>query len=276
MPLATYLLTWNPKNWRWDDLENVIESLSSGKATSISWSCGNTRTIAIGARVFLLRQGVEPKGLVASGWVTRGPFEAPHYDTDRASVGDTAHFIEFAPDIVINCESSAPLDAREFPSTPLRDVNWSTPASGITIPEAAAIELSELWQLHTAHITSLGECAPELEAVEGKLRYRVVAHRSRERALRDAKIAQSIAASPDGRLRCEVPNCGFDFAQTYGALGSGYAQVHHINPLAEAPGPTQTRLQDLAVVCANCHAIIHRGGGCHPIESLISGAGDGI
>ena len=42
-----------------------------------------------------------------------------------------------------------------------------------------------------------------------------------------------------------------------------------LQPLSET-GPTDTLLEDLAVVCANCHAMIHRGGECRPIASLIS------
>jgi hypothetical protein len=110
---------------------------------------------------------------------------------------------------------------------------------------------------------------PELGAVEGELRRRLVRDRYREGALRDAKVATAIAASPDGRLRCEVPRCGFDFAAVYAALGAGYAEVHHLRPLAEHDEPRLTTLDDLAVVCANCHAMIHRGGECRPLEALI-------
>ena len=110
--------------------------------------------------------------------------------------------------------------------------------------------------------------AEELVGLEGGARLRVVWHRRRERRLRDAKLAEAIRLH--GRLVCEVPGCGFDFAHIYGALGDGYAQVHHVLPLgARAPdsdGPTL--LADLAVVCANCHAMIHVGGQCRPLESI--------
>jgi predicted HNH restriction endonuclease len=74
-----------------------------------------------------------------------------------------------------------------------------------------------------------------------------------------------------GRLICEAPNCGFDFLKRYGAIGEGYAQIHHLEPLSAAPriGRIIT-LDKLAVVCANCHAMIHVGGQCRPLASLIS------
>lgn len=59
-----------------------------------------------------------------------------------------------------------------------------------------------------------------------------------------------------GRLACEV--CGFEFERTYGSHGDGYIECHHVVPLAFA-GPSRTRLADLAVVCSNCHRMLHRG-----------------
>lgn len=95
--------------------------------------------------------------------------------------------------------------------------------------------------------------AEEISVREGRL---VVArHLRRERSpkLRRAKLAKVKAA---GRLiACEV--CTFNFAARYGQLGSDYIEVHHVLPL-HASGPVQTRLEDLALVCANCHRMIHR------------------
>jgi predicted HNH restriction endonuclease len=52
--------------------------------------------------------------------------------------------------------------------------------------------------------------------------------------------------------------CGFDFARTYGARGKGFIHVHHNKPLSES-GPTVVNPKtDMSVLCANCHAMIHR------------------
>ncbi|MFT4086450.1 MAG: HNH endonuclease [Gordonia sp. (in: high G+C Gram-positive bacteria)] len=90
-------------------------------------------------------------------------------------------------------------------------------------------------------------------AFEGAVARRIVAHRERDPKLRRKKIAQS--RQDRGSISCET--CGFDFEETYGELGHGYTHVHHIVPL-HVSGPVITDLDDLVLVCANCHAMVHR------------------
>ncbi len=60
-----------------------------------------------------------------------------------------------------------------------------------------------------------------------------------------------------GHLPCEI--CGFDFLETYGTVGAAFAEAHHINSLAGSPkSGSVTTLNDFAVVCANCHRMLHR------------------
>lgn len=108
----------------------------------------------------------------------------------------------------------------------------------------------------------------ELSAFEGKRRKAFIWHRHREASLRRAKIAEAISAN-GGRLICEVPRCGFDFRKTYGKIGTGYAHVHHTVPLGKTLTPRKTKISELAIVCPNCHAMIHIGGECRDLANLI-------
>lgn len=109
---------------------------------------------------------------------------------------------------------------------------------------------------------------PELSAFEGWKRKAFIWHRHREAALRRAKIAES-KRSNGGKLICEVSRCGFDFEERYGEIGAGYAHVHHKLPLRKTSKGRWTTLGELAVVCPNCHAMIHIGGQCRDMETLI-------
>lgn len=90
--------------------------------------------------------------------------------------------------------------------------------------------------------------------------------RERNRAAVAAKVDQVLRR--DGRVSCEV--CNFDFLEFYGELGRGFAECHHIVPLAEAAFSRTTRLSDLAIVCANCHRMLHRGRPVLTVDGLKS------
>lgn len=93
----------------------------------------------------------------------------------------------------------------------------------------------------------------EQEYPEGKVLYRI--HKSRERSSKAVGAAKQAAAAR-GDLRCSV--CGFDFEKTYGKLGKGFIECHHVKPISEYRKGEATRIEDLALVCPNCHRMLHR------------------
>jgi predicted HNH restriction endonuclease len=63
--------------------------------------------------------------------------------------------------------------------------------------------------------------------------------------------------------------CGFEFEKTYGQFGAGFAEVHHMMPLAEAGTRKTDPSTDLVVLCANCHRMVHRKRGiCLSLDEL--------
>jgi 5-methylcytosine-specific restriction protein A len=89
-------------------------------------------------------------------------------------------------------------------------------------------------------------------ATEGRLLIRRHVIYERDPSLRRRKLAAVRRAGHP--LACEV--CGFDFEKVYGERGRGYIECHHIVPLHVGRNGV-TRLSDLALLCANCHRIIH-------------------
>lgn len=56
---------------------------------------------------------------------------------------------------------------------------------------------------------------------------------------------------------CRV--CGMDFKSVYGEIGEGFIHVHHLKPLATIRKEYELNpVKDLAPVCPNCHAMLHR------------------
>jgi 5-methylcytosine-specific restriction enzyme A len=92
-----------------------------------------------------------------------------------------------------------------------------------------------------------------LSALEGRVLERLHLTRERSPKLRARKIRAVRKAA--GQIACEA--CGFDFAKTYGQRGADFAECHHRTPL-HVSGPIETRLEDLVLLCSNCHRMIHR------------------
>lgn len=57
---------------------------------------------------------------------------------------------------------------------------------------------------------------------------------------------------------CEA--CNFDFKTTYGDLGKNFIEAHHLIPISTLKiGQFQINIiRDFAVLCSNCHSMIHK------------------
>lgn len=94
----------------------------------------------------------------------------------------------------------------------------------------------------------------EEEFPEGRVLTRLHKEKERSRHVVTRKKREVLKAT--GRLCCEV--CEFDFLKTYGELGRDFAECHHRLPVADLAENHPTRLRDLAIVCANCHRMLHK------------------
>lgn len=87
----------------------------------------------------------------------------------------------------------------------------------------------------------------------------LIEHTNAEVAQRNSaivKLAKALAYQRGhGRILCEC--CGFDFIAAYGVHGDGFIECHHRIPIASG-GTRITETQHLAMVCANCHRMLHR------------------
>ena len=89
---------------------------------------------------------------------------------------------------------------------------------------------------------------------EGKEKYSV--HKSKERNQKLVAIKKQKALLVNPNLPCEI--CKFSFKEQYGELGDKFIEAHHIFPISELTEATETKLEDLILVCSNCHKMMHR------------------
>lgn len=89
---------------------------------------------------------------------------------------------------------------------------------------------------------------------EGKEKLAVHKSRERNNKLIEQKKVE-FKRSHDGQIFCEA--CGMNFFDVYGEYGKDFIEVHHIVPISESIENRKTQMQDLVLLCSNCHRMIH-------------------
>lgn len=90
---------------------------------------------------------------------------------------------------------------------------------------------------------------PEGKMVERK-------HKARERNNQVIALAKDKLKRKHGRLFCQV--CGFDFEKTYGEIGKDFIEAHHTIAVSEMESDHETKVEDIAMLCSNCHRMVHK------------------
>ncbi|MGO8661543.1 HNH endonuclease [Rhizobium ruizarguesonis] len=106
------------------------------------------------------------------------------------------------------------------------------------------------------------EVSVDAGVLEGKRAVREMKVLRRNEAI--VKLAKAAAKQP---LRCVV--CEFDFEKGYGSIGAGFIEAHHVDPISERDGEDKlTTIDGLALLCANCHRMIHTKIPCFTVAEL--------
>jgi 5-methylcytosine-specific restriction protein A len=247
--MSVFLLTWNPNKWIIEDgywREQVVK-IQSGGTYREAWSIG-TRTGGVdpGDTLLLVRVGKD-RGIVASGVAVSVAYKDIHWDKQRAKKKDLANYVMVEWDCQVEIADRLPTEVllTEFPEVP-----WNNLAgSGVHVNDEVADELVTRWR---EHIGQEHEIYPDETPtyVEGASKPVLVNRYERNPAARQECLRIHGAT-------CAV--CGFDGGSTYGVKGQGLIHVHHLLEISEVGKEYEVDPQkDLAPVCPNCHAMIHR------------------
>jgi 5-methylcytosine-specific restriction protein A len=265
--MSTYLLTWNPKQFPFTDIHECIEQIRQDGKLELSWSTGSRKNMAPGDYLYLMRLGMNPRGIIGSGVAVNAIFQ----DDSWNESGQPANYVPADWHVLLDAESEPILDLATLKQAHPQ-FGWTPQGSGVRVPDDIADNLHALWSnflakhrpQHRAPLTSshhMHKTAHDLELyMEG--------------AKRDVVLSRS-ERSPEARALClqihgtQCSVCGFSFPEMYGEIGEGYIQVHHLDPISNAMDKRAVDPKnDLRPVCPNCHAMLHRQKPPYTIEEL--------
>lgn len=250
--MASYLFTWNPTKWNWADFQDAIYRVNNEKGYVLEWSCGNTKKIAEGDKFYLVRVGIEPKGIIGIGTVVSKCYHLPHWNEEKAKQGKTA----LRHDLSFEYLSDSPIFNLIELNLNYPEVRWTPQSGGVTVDEKISIEL-------------LAKCNAEspISKHQGDIKYveggkKIITTTTYDRSAKARQKCIEIWG-----YKCAV--CDFDFGSSYGEHGKGYIEVHHLNPISEKDEEYEIfPTKDLRPVCANCHRMLHKSKQAISIEDL--------
>ena len=145
--INTWLLAWNPKNYDWENVEKpydyntVISNTKKQGAYSDTWRCvsKNTKT---GDRIFIIRLGQNPKGIIATGYAVSDSY-IDEYD-DGIISNNKLRIVDICITGFLDYHTE-PLISQDLLKEKFPEQQWSPQGSGISIKPDAAKWLIEEW-----------------------------------------------------------------------------------------------------------------------------------
>lgn len=138
-----WLLSWNPKNWTWTSYAEDRLNTIKGQTVVLPWRINNTHVV-VGDRVYLVRSGDEPRGIIARGTVKSAPYQTPHYDAARADAGEMQQTIDVGFDDIRDPQQDGFLKPSDLGKLS-GDQHWTPQASGIAIRSDVIAPLEDAW-----------------------------------------------------------------------------------------------------------------------------------
>ena len=250
--MTAIILGWNPDRWNDWNYATVVDRVASTGLHLERWSVGGPGSTAAGTDAWLLLQGDHGRGLIGHGVVvSEHPEAGPHpIASDEAAPGVAPVYVQVAFDALLPPGEQIAVDVL---TEALPGVPWDGDAAGLSVEPAGEATIRALWRdfgpLPGPDPTRPGPGTYPQDAVT-----RAVVNRYEQ--------------DPDARRACIAHHgsscaaCGFSFEERYGEIGLDFSPVHHLVPVSQLASSYQLDpITDLVPLCANCHAMAHRGVG---------------
>jgi len=245
--VAAVFLGWNPDRRTGWNYRAVVEEVADSGRHLERWSVGRRRNIRPGTEAWLVLQGASDagRGLIGHGTVVSETFETE----PSAAPAAPERYVSVDFDALLPLGEQIPPDTL---AVAVPDIRWhgSNRRSGSSVPPSSEPGLRQLWR-------DLGPAAVDpFHLVPGTCPRDSVSRVEVNRYERD-RDARRVCLAFHG-TSCAV--CGFSFEAAFGGIGQGFIQVHHVVPASQLGGAYQLDpVADLVPLCANCHAMAHRG-----------------
>ncbi|MFE7631579.1 HNH endonuclease [Kocuria sp. NPDC057446] len=142
---STFVLLWNPSSWEWsqDDRDRMQQLIAEQGQAPDRWSTGSrTSGVHPGDRIFLLKVGTRPLGMVASGTALSKIEYADHWDEEQQK---QAPFVDVVWDTLLDPQDVLP---REVLKEEIPDNGWTFQGGGVLLAADVADDLELLWASH--------------------------------------------------------------------------------------------------------------------------------
>lgn len=222
----------------------------------MDWSSGTRKHVEVGDTFFLMRLGLEPKGIIGYGYILSGSFLVKHWDKEKAQAGKETNMTS----VLFKALSDKPIFSLPNLQGKYPEYKWTPEGGGNIVSHDIATELLSLIQSDNNLAFEPHSLSEVKTYAEGRLRTLTIKNYDRSSEARRACIKEYGST-------CTV--CGFNYGNFYGEIGAGFIEVHHLKPVSESSAEYSINpVRDLRPLCANCHRIIHKTRPVLSIEEL--------
>lgn len=138
----------------------------------------------------------------------------------------------------------------------LPERSWPQALQTMRVLSAETVSLlREVWYTSGKSLNSTPDPFAPTLFLENKHKLQI--HEQRENNPVSLTAAREQFKRTHGTLFCEA--CSFNFTEVYGESGEDFIEAHHTQPFAEIDDEDlPVSIDDLVLVCANCHRMLHR------------------
>src|SRR5690606_18856974 len=120
------------------------QKLLQGKEVVRRFVCLDDK-VAVGDKAFILRVGEPPKGVIANGNVLTDPYDAPHWEADKAEAGELARYVDIQLQDLRDPTQDAYVSASDLEHIKVDGQDWSPGDGNMLIAPRSAKVLARLW-----------------------------------------------------------------------------------------------------------------------------------